>query len=164
MAISTDILRTWRSPRAVMRERLAAGVREDRALAVLMGACVLIFVAQWPRLARAAYLDPSIPLDARIGGALLACLFLLPLICYGLAAISHVIARALGGRGTGFRARMALFWSLLAVTPLMLFNGLVAGFVGRGPAETAVGIIVICMFAFIWGNAISVAERPDEEG
>ena len=35
-----------------------------------MLACALIFVAQWPRLSRAAFLDPSIELNARLAGAL----------------------------------------------------------------------------------------------
>ena len=42
MTVATDILRTWRRPRAVIREKLAAGVREDRALAVIMGAGALL--------------------------------------------------------------------------------------------------------------------------
>ncbi len=77
-----------------------------------------------------------------MGGALMATLFLLPPLAYALAAISHLVARALGGRGTGYGARMALFWSLLAVSPLMLLQGLVRGFLGEGPALTATGLVV----------------------
>ena len=54
MSVALDILRTFRAPRAVLRKRIASGAREDRALAILMGACLLIFVAQWPRLSREA--------------------------------------------------------------------------------------------------------------
>jgi len=49
-----------------VRAILAQGPREDRALATLLGACVILFIAQWPFHARAAYLDPSIPLEARL--------------------------------------------------------------------------------------------------
>ncbi len=90
MAVTTDILRAWGQPRGLIREKLAAGLREDRALATVMGAGLLLFVAQWPRLAREAHLDPSVPLDARMGGALLALLFMLPLALYALAALSHL--------------------------------------------------------------------------
>ena len=55
MPVVPDILRTWRDPRGVIRDRLSAGVREDRALATVMGACALMFVAQWPRLAGGLY-------------------------------------------------------------------------------------------------------------
>lgn len=158
MAITTRILRTWRDPRGVMRAHLAAGAREDRALAVLLGACLLIFVAQWPALSRAAHLDPSVPLDARLGGALMGTLFLVPLLAYLLAAVSHLAARAMGGRGSWFGARMALFWSLLAVSPVMLLQGLVVGFIGAGPAATATGLAVLAGFLFLWGNALIESE------
>lgn len=158
MAVTGDILATWRRPRRVMRRLLAGGAREDRALAILMGACAVIFVAQWPRLARDAHLDPSVPLDARLAGALLATVFILPLLAYGLAALSHVLARALGGRGTFAGARVALFWSLLATAPLMLFQGLVAGFLGPGPGLTLLGLVVLAAFLAIWGASLRVAE------
>ncbi len=159
MPIASDIVESYRSPRRVLRRRLGAGADEGRALALLFGACLLIFVSQWPGLARAAHLDPSVPLDARMGGALLATLFLLPPLAYGLAALSHLVARAIGGGGTGFGARMALFWSLLAVSPLMLLQGLVRGFLGEGPALTATGIVVALAFLCLWINALIEAER-----
>lgn len=159
MPVTTDILRAWRSPRRLIREKLAAGVREDRALATLMGASVLIFVAQWPGLSRAAHFDPSVPLDARLSGALLATIFMLPLLAYIFAAGSHLVARLLGGKGSWFSARLALFWAMLAISPMMLFNGLVAGFIGAGPAATLVGVLVMAGFLYLWINMLIEAER-----
>ncbi len=158
MAIATDIVQSWRTPRAVLRRRLDTA-READALAVLMMACGLIFVSQWPGLARAAHLDPSIPLDARLGGAMMGAVFLLPPLAYGLAALSHLVARALGGKGDWLGARMALFWALLSVSPLMLLQGLVAGFIGHGPALTLVGAIVGLVFLLQWGMGLIEAER-----
>ena len=159
MAVTPDMLRSWRDPRGVIRAKLANGVREDRALATLMGACALIFVGQWPRLSREAFLDPSIPLEARMVGALMGVVFLLPLMLYGLAAISHLVARMFGGKGSWFSARMALFWALLSVSPLMLLNGLVAGFLGQGAALTVVGVVVAAGFIYLWINMLIEAER-----
>lgn len=159
MSVTARIVQTWRDPRGVMRAHLAAGPREDRALAVLFAACLMIFVAQWPALSRAAHLDPAVPLDARIGGALMGTLFIAPLLAYLIAGASHMAARAMGGRGTWFGARMALFWSLLAVSPLMLLQGLVAGFVGPGPALTLTGLAVLLAFLFLWLSALAEAER-----
>lgn len=162
MPVTQDILRAWRAPRAVIREKLGQGVREDRALAVLMGACGLMFVAQWPRLSREAHLgrlaaeaqgtppDQVPGLDALLGINLFALLFMAPLLFYALAGLSHGVARALGGRGSAFAARLALFWALLAVAPAMLFQGLLAGFAGPGPALTAVGALVGLAFLAIW--------------
>ena len=159
MSVTLDMLRAWRDPRGVLRSRLAQGVREDRALATVMGACFLIFVAQWPRLSREAFVDPSVPLDARMGGALLGIVFLLPLFLYVLGALSHVVARALGGKGTWFAARLALFWALLATAPAMLFHGLIAGFVGPGAASSGVGLLVLAGFFYLWISMLIEAER-----
>ncbi|MGB8815222.1 MAG: YIP1 family protein [Paracoccaceae bacterium] len=159
MAISTDILESYRRPRAVIRRKLDAGPREDRALATLIAACALNFISQWPGLARAAYFDPSRPLDARIGGALLGTVFLLPLVAYAIAGLSHLAAKALGGQGSAYGARLALFWSLLAITPLLLLNGLVAGFIGAGPARISVAVAVFAAFVYLWINALIEVER-----
>ena len=75
MSIVLDILRTYRAPREVARRRIGNTAREDRAIAVLMGACLLIFVAQWPRLALETHVDDSISLEARMAGALFGWLF-----------------------------------------------------------------------------------------
>ena len=159
MTITVDILRSWRHPRAVIREKLAAGEREDRALAVLMAASLFLFVAQWPSLSRAAFLDPGTPLEARLGGALLACLFILPLLAYGFALISHLIARTFGGKGTGFGARLALFWAMLAITPATLLQGLTAGFVGQSPALYLVQSFVTIGFIWIWMSMLVEVEQ-----
>lgn len=165
MALTTEIVRTYRSPRTVIRRLLAGGQREDRAIAWVMGACLIIFVGQWPRLQREALMDPEgAPLDARIGAALFAWLFLAPLILYGLAALSHIVARLVGGRGTWWGARAALFWSLLATSPLFLLQGLVAGFLGEGPELTIASAATTLAFFWIWGVSLREAERPQQGG
>ena len=94
MSIVADIAATYRRPAAILRRRLQAGQREDRALAVLMAGCALLFVAQWPRLARQAF-ETGAELDMLLAGSLMALIFILPLLFYGLAALSHLIGRCL---------------------------------------------------------------------
>lgn len=148
-----------------MRRHLAVGVREDRALGFLVVACLLIFIAQWPRLARQAHLDDSVPLQALLGGALMGWMFIAPLVFYAIAAVSATVGRLMGGRGDWYRSRLALFWSLLAVSPLWLLNGLMAGFVGGGLPVTALGLAVLGVFLYLWGAALVEAEveRPPAE-
>ena len=153
MSLTRDIAATYRSPRAVMRRLLARGVREDRALMYLLLGCALIFVAQWPRLRREAFLDDTIPFDARLGATLLAWLF-----------IARLVARVLGGRGSGYSARLALFWSLLAASPLWLLNGLVAGFLGPGPQLALTGFVALAIFALFWGLTMVEAETGGTGG
>jgi hypothetical protein len=149
MTITGDILETYRVPREVILRKTEV-VREDRALATLMGACLLIFVAQLPWLAREAHFRPEEPLDARMAGALMGVMFLLPLVAYVLAGISHIMARALGGTGTGFDARMALFWALLASAPMFLLMGLLRGFLGQTTAVVGTGVVMLVVFLALW--------------
>ena len=154
-----DIARSYRAPRQVLRRRVAGAPREDRAFMLLVVGCLIMFVAQWPALSRAAFEDPSIPLEARLGGALMGWLFIAPLFLYVLAGISHLIAKLLGGRASFYQARMALFWALLAASPAFLFSGLIAGFVGPGGALTLTSALAGVAFLWIWGAGLWEVER-----
>ncbi|MBM9595834.1 YIP1 family protein [Roseitranquillus sediminis] len=157
MAVTADIARTYRAPRAVLRRLLDQGPREDRALGMAMLSCVLIFLAQWPRLSREAHLTGQ-ELDMLIGGALFGWVFVAPLLLYGIAALSHLVARGFGGHGSWFAARLALFWALLSAVPLWLVHGLVAGFVGPGPLLTVVGALALGAFLWFWVAGLCEAE------
>ncbi|WP_435312231.1 YIP1 family protein [Primorskyibacter sedentarius] len=160
MAVTQDIVATYRGPGRVMRRLLSMGQREDRALALVMAGCAVIFVAQLPRLAREAHLTGQ-ELNPLLGGSLLAWVFIAPLMLYALAAASHLVARLIGGRGDWYGARLALFWAILASSPLMLLNGLVAGFLGTGPALSFVGLLWLGVFCWFWARSLWVAERPE---
>lgn len=149
MPVTTDIVATYRGPGRVIRRLLAMGPREDRALVILMAGCVVVFIAQWPRLAREAHLTGQ-ELNPLLGGTLLAWVFIAPLLFYAIAFLSYLILRALGGKLTGFDARMALFWAFLASSPVLLLHGLVAGFVGPGLELNIVGALWLALFVWFW--------------
>jgi nitrogen fixation/metabolism regulation signal transduction histidine kinase len=137
---------------------MARGRSEPFAFSLLVAFLVLAFVAQWPAASRAAFADGNTPVAPRLLAIGLALLATIPL-WYGLAAVGRLVARALGGRGSWYGARIALFWSLVAVTPLMLLQGLVAGMIGPGPALTAVGVIAGLVFVIFWAQALIEVER-----
>lgn len=157
MPVTTDIAGSYRRPRAVMRRLLDRGEHEGRALAILMAGCAVTFVAQWPRLAREAHLTGQ-ELNPLMGGALLGWLFIAPLAFYAIALLSHLVCRLLGGTGTAYGARLALFWAFLAASPLLLLHGLVAGFIGPGPGLTGVGLIWCGVFLWFWLSNLREAE------
>ncbi len=161
MALTTDIIASYRRPGAVILRRTSGAVREDRALVTVMLACALVFIAQWPRLSREAFVSGE-DFDALLGGALLGWLFIMPLALYAIAGLSHVAARMVGGHATWFEARMALFWALLAASPLWLLWGLMAGFAGAGPALDIVGLIAFGAFMVIWIIGLWAVERQAE--
>lgn len=163
MSVTTDIVRTYRAPRQVVAGWLSGGEREDRAFAVLFAACLIIFVSRWPVAAREAYLDPSIPFDARVGGQLMALIFIFPLIAYGLAAVTHLLAKLVGGKGSWYGARIALFWALLAASPLWLLYGLTEGFIGPGPALTLTQVAALAAFLAFWTAGLWEAETKHRD-
>lgn len=150
MPVTRDIVATYKGPRRVVRRLLDAGRREDRALVILLVGCVLAFVAQSPWQARLAFLKDSVPLEARLYWSALFWVFMVPLALYALAYVSHLVARATGGKGTAYGARLALFWAFLASSPLILLLGVVAGFIGQGPGLQAVGLIWLSFFGWFW--------------
>ncbi len=162
MPVTADIAATYRGPGRVMSRLLLAGEREDRALIIVMAFCLLAYVAQLPGLARQAF-EQKVELNALLGGALLGTVFMLPLILYLLAALSHVVARIVGGKGTWYTARLALFWSLLATAPFLLLHGLVAGFIGSGPVLTGAGAVWAAVFFWFWLSCMRQAERASDD-
>lgn len=161
MSVTLRMLSSWRQPRVTMQGILSVGKREDRALVTLMSAALIMFVGQWPDLARKAYFDPSIPLEGRLLAAMMSMMFMLPLMAYAIAAIVHILMKLFGGKGTFYSARMALFWSMLCVSPFMLLQGLLLGFLGNNTGVNVMGGVIFAGFLYQWINAVIVAERPD---
>lgn len=151
------ILQSWWAPRQVVRGLSA--MPEAGKLVVLMAAMLVFLIAQAPLRAREAQLDPSVPFDARMGGALLAVMFLMPLIAYAVAALVSGLSRLTPWRLTPEESRLALFWALLAAAPAMLLWGIVAGLIGPGPAQMLTQALVGVGFVVIWGAGISALAR-----
>lgn len=158
MAATSDIIATYRGPGAVVRRLLAQGPREDRALIFLMVGCLMVFVGQTPRLARQAY-GSGEDLGMLMGATMMAWLFIAPLLLYGIAAVSLLCARLMGSKISAYGARIALFWALLAASPIVLLWGLTAGFVGPGIEMTGVGILWFAVFAWFWTAGFSAAMK-----
>ncbi|MFQ6552171.1 YIP1 family protein [Aestuariibius insulae] len=91
----------------------------------------------------------------------MAWLIIWPLAFYGLAGLSHIAARMLGGRGNWFSARLALFWALLAATPAALLYGLTMGLIGPGPQASLTGFIWLLGLAWIWLSGLVEAETQE---
>jgi hypothetical protein len=164
MPVTRDIMATYRGPGRVVSRLLAARTREDRALVILVGACAVMFVAQWPRLSRMAHLTGE-DLQMLLAGSLFGVMFILPLALCVLAWISRGIVWIARGRTTGYGARLALFWALLAASPLSLLWGLVAGFIGEGIELTLTGAVWLTAFVWFWIAGLKQAgwgERADD--
>ena len=105
MAVTSDIVATYRGPGRVVERLLAQGRQETRALTFVMLACVLIFVAQAPYQAREAHLNPDGPLAVRLYWSAFFWVFIMPLVLYALAFLSFVVLRIFSARASGYRGR-----------------------------------------------------------
>ncbi|RNF36250.1 hypothetical protein [Paracoccus methylarcula] len=151
------ILQSWWAPRRVVRG--LAAMPERVKLVVLMAAMLIFLIAQTPMHARAAALDPSVPFEARMGGSLLAVMFLMPLIAYAVAGLLSLLSRLTPWRLTHEDSRLALFWALLAAAPAVLLAGLVAGLIGPGSALSLAQALSGIGFLVIWGAGIAALAR-----
>ena len=158
MAVTSDIVATYKGPRPVLARLQSMGPREDRLLAFLMGACILMFFGRLPGLARQAHLEGS-DQSMLMGAALMGTIFILPLLLYALALIVHWVLHAVTGQGEGHLSRLALFWALLAASPLALLHGLIAGFIGPGPEQQGVGLIWFALFMWFWVSGLALFYR-----
>jgi len=139
----------------VVRGLAQGDLREPQVMFFALLACGLIFVAQWPGLSRAATIDTSVTFEQRMGGAMFGIMFLLPLILYGCAAVLKLGLRLSGANVPGILVRLALFWSLLTVTPLMLLQGGLSAFLGLGLVSQGFGFVVLLVFLYILARTVA---------
>jgi len=115
-------------------------------------------MSQWPYRARQAH-ETGGTLTDTIQHDAVGLIFVLPLLAYGLAALLRLVTRAIGAKADYYSARLALFWALLASTPAVVLAGMTKGFIGPGPAHTAVGAIWLVIFLWILINSLFEAEQ-----
>lgn len=155
MSTAQAILRSYRAPRAVARGFRDSGADEGTGLGWLFVACILFFIARLPELSRTAHLsDGEVPLFGLVLGTFFGTMLLAPIFFYFIASISHFAAKVFGGQGNVTDARLAMFWGLLASTPVVLFQGLVSGMIGPGPQATLVAALSFGVFLWVWLNGL----------
>jgi Mn2+/Fe2+ NRAMP family transporter len=152
VGIVPRIMQSWRAPGRVFAD--LRGMPDRGLIVVLMAAMLAFLVAQAPGHQRAAQLDPSVPFQARMAGALLAVLFMMPLLAYALAALVSALSRLIRRPVAPADSRLALFWALLAIAPAMLLAGLTEGLVGPGTVLSLTRGLAGLGFLVIWGAGL----------
>lgn len=184
MAVSSDILRSYRRPGAVFESLLDRGMTDRLSLVFLALAMALSFVSQLPSIGRRSR-EPNPELEALIRAEagevrqiegtqvpqdmieakyqlflaqeLMVWFFILPLMFYGLALISLWVLRRFGARLDGVSARAALFWALLVAVPMKLIHGMVYAAVDDGVILMAAGVPWFGIFVWNWIHNLRVA-------
>jgi hypothetical protein len=162
MSVTTDIKASYRGPGRVVARLMGQGRREGFALNILLFACIVMFVAQAPYQSREAHFDPDVPLMVRMYWSAFLWIFLVPLLLYGFAAMVFGLARLAGRNITGYGIRLSLFWALLASSPVVLFLGLIAAFIGPSAGLQLVGMIWLLNVLWFWIAGMRAAEGIEQ--
>ena len=147
MAVVADIAATWRAPGAVFDRMIREGQGDDVVLIHAIIGGVLHFVAAAPAQARAAFLEPSVPVEARLFWSALLFILLLPILLWSFAMVVGGLGSLLGAPNLGRRLRLGLFWGFVAGSPLALLMGMTAGFIGPGTQTS--------LTAALWGASVA---------
>ena len=155
-----DIAAAWGDLRGSIRRQIALNPPESRLLAYVYVAGLIGFIAGLPgAYLHAEGLGEDGSLAGVIAGRLFAAAFVAPLILYGIAALSRLVARCVGGTGSYKSARIAFFWALLVVTPVVILNGLLTAVLGTlGPVQSLAQALGGLIFLWIWSVFITEHE------
>lgn len=156
MSLTSDIVESWRRPRAVVRRHLSRGRSEPFLFTFLVVFLILAVVSAAPELARQAALDHT-PVAPRILGACYGAVIAVPVL-YAMAALGHLTARLMGGRGGFYHGRLALFWALVTITPALLLYGLIRAMAHGSAALPVSELLVFAAFLFFYSTMLREVE------
>ncbi len=151
--------------RASMRQAMARNTGEENLLALVAFGSFVVFLSFLPTLFATDLRDN--PEQSLAGGVIMwffVVMFFLPLVLYGIAALSHFIAKRFGAEGPYFKARQALFWALAVLSPVLIVKALLASVVhqiGGAAAPVLAGILnlwLLVMIIWIWASMLAEAE------
>lgn len=153
MSLVLNIVRTYRRPRAVVKGLISQELREPQVFFFNALFCVLVLFVQLPVLSLRADTS-SMSYEELRSGTIMGVLFVLPLLLYGLALVLGGVLRVLRNPAPGLWVRLALFWSLLAVTPLMMVHSALSATLGQTEAVIGFGFVVAGAFLYILISAL----------
>ena len=161
-----EIVNAYGGFRASMRKQLDKNPGEEGLLALLIFGCFVIFLSFLPRLFAT---DLSQAPDQSIAGGIImwffVVMFFLPLLMYGIAWISHFIAKGFGTTNSNKNARHALFWGLTVLTPVFIAKAMLASVfiqIGGDLGQTmlnALNVILALAILRIWGAMLAEAKE-----
>lgn len=162
--LARDILQTYWMPGDVIVRKQAKGVRESQLLAWVMIASLISFFVRLPGLIEMhASTGLNEPLSTLVGATMAATMVFGPLFLYIVAAISHLIARLLGGQGDWQSGRLALFWTVLALQPVVILTEIIQNSVLNADTKFAVAILSGLYFLWTWLRGLFGAETSTRE-
>jgi len=145
MTLISEINASYRTPKLEMRRQIEDGIREEQTLffALLFG--LLSFLSLLPEIAKRAYITDD-SLSALAAAQFIASVFMMPLLMYGIAALSHIILAKFGGQGDHVGTRRALFWAAVVTSPIILASSVLSIYF----PVVKISLAILTTFIFIW--------------
>ena len=160
MTTAQLILANYRSPKKAFTEKLSEGISETKVFIWLLIACFLQFLARLPLLSREAHLDIDGPsLFSLIGGVMIGSIFLAPLVFYVFSMLLCFVVRFWFKDLNWIYFRGAFFWSLLAISPLVLVRGVLVGVLGSSFYINVLSILVFLYFIILIVSNVRTIDR-----
>ncbi|MCF6329825.1 MAG: YIP1 family protein [Henriciella sp.] len=161
MTLYSEILRAYRGFGASMRRQLEQNLREERLLLYAVLASFLLFVARVPGMIDIARnsTNAEITIANLIGTSFVTTFFFGVIMMYGIASVSHLIAKIFKGAGTFQEARLAFFWSALVIAPLYLVVVASRVFIPVPEFVNFSNLAIGILFVYCWGTCLSIAEK-----
>ena len=160
-----EIINAYGGLRASMRKQLDRKPGEEHLLAVLVYGCFVIFLSFLPRLfATDLSQTPDQSIAAGIIMWFFVVMFFLPLLLYGIAWISHFVAKAFGAKNSSKNARHALFWALAVLSPALIAKSMLASFfiqIVGDLGQTMLNVLNVALalaILRIWGAMLAEAK------
>lgn len=157
-----EIIKAYGGLRPSMRQQLDRKPGEEHLLALLVFGCFVVFLSFLPRLLAT---DLSQTPDQSIAAGVImwffVVMFFLPLGLYGVAWISHIVAKAFGATNASKNARHALFWALAVLSPILIAKAMLASvFIQLDSASAqmvlnVLNIILTLAILRIWGAMLA---------
>jgi len=160
-----EIINAYGGLRTSMRQQLDREPGEEHLLAVLVYGCFVVFLSFLPRLfATDLTQTPDQSIAAGIIMWFFVVMFFLPLILYGIAWISHLIAKAFGATNSNKNARHALIWALAVLSPVLIAKAMIGSFFIQISSEfgqlmlAALNVVLMLAILRIWGAMLAEAK------
>ncbi len=162
MSLVDDIFGAYRRPRPVLLSHLHS-LGEGRILifAFLFG--FFTFLSRLPELSLAAPETQSGYTFANQAFiAFAGAVFWIPVVLYLIAALAHIMVKLVGGRASWQQARLALVWSAMVTSPLVLIGGVLKVF---APSQVflVVSVATGVVFLWQWVVCLRVVEFPPQD-
>jgi len=157
-----DIVGAYGGLRASMRNQMDRGNDEPRLMAYLAFGCFVIFLSFLPRLLATDLSGTDQSIAAGITVWFFSVMFFLPLMLYAVAAISHLIAKAFGAKGSQHNARHAIAWMLVVLSPVLIVKAMLGSVFISLDMPMAIDVLnALLAFAIlrIWGAFLAESEN-----